>query len=108
MRMVFETLGDKTRFARENLRIAHVARANAAGTLTCAMKHATVFECQKRARNLLLAPGAHKTARMVFGALDRHTRVACGDCMAATMARANHARTFTFGVKHAAVVQSGI
>ena len=71
------------------------------------MKHAAILECQKCARNLLLAPGAHKTARMVFGALDCQTRVACGDCMAATMARANHARTFAFSVKHAAVVQSG-
>lgn len=44
MRMVFETLGNKAGLASENLRIADMARANAAGALACAVKHATIFE----------------------------------------------------------------
>lgn len=44
---------------------------------------------------------------MVFGALDCQTRVAGGNGMSATVASCDHARTLAFGVKHAAVIQSG-
>jgi hypothetical protein len=107
MRMVFETLGNKARLTSENLQIADMARANAAGAFTGAVKRATIIKSDKCTRYRLFASGAYKTARMVFGALDRQTRVAGGNGMSATVASCDHARTLAFSVKHAAIIQSG-
>ena len=107
MRMVFETLGNQARLTSENWQIADMARANAAGALTGAVKRATIIERDKCTRYRLFAPGAYKTARMIFGTLDRQTCVAGGNGMSATVASCDHARTLAFSVKNAAIIQSG-